>query len=122
MPGARRTTPKPTQIGPNTSFACCFHLHESAVYRRAPSFRSLVWRQDGDYLSCVSSGKSELKLTARERRLSPEMKTFVQCVVFAAGGLLTCQLFSVASAQEIAPPSAVSPRPPHPSADHSAGA
>src|SRR5712672_2204189 len=65
MPGALRTTPKPTQTGPNTSYACRFHLHERAVYRRAPSFRSLVWQQDGDYLSCVSSGKSELKLTAR---------------------------------------------------------
>lgn len=31
------------------------------------------------------------------------MKTFVQCVIFAAGGLLTCQLFLAASAQETAP-------------------
>jgi polysaccharide biosynthesis/export protein len=35
------------------------------------------------------------------------MKTFVQCVVFAAGGLLTCQLFLAASAQETPPSSGV---------------
>ena len=40
------------------------------------------------------------------------MKTFVQCVVFAAGGLLTCQLFLAASAQETAPLRAGAPRAP----------
>lgn len=47
------------------------------------------------------------------------MKTFVQCVVFAAGGLLTCQLFLAASAQETAP--SVPPRPVDSAADRTAG-
>lgn len=42
------------------------------------------------------------------------MKTFVQCVVFVTGGLLTCQPFLVASAQEIALSPAVAARPPTP--------
>ena len=47
------------------------------------------------------------------------MKRIVQCVVFAAGGLLTCQLFLAASAQETAPSV---PQPPVDSAaDRTAG-
>ena len=45
------------------------------------------------------------------------MKTFVQCVVFVAAGLLTRQLFLVASAQEMALSPAVAPRPPTPPSD-----
>jgi polysaccharide export outer membrane protein len=40
------------------------------------------------------------------------MKTFVQYVAFVVGGLLTCQLFLVASAQETARSQVVAPRPP----------
>ena len=50
------------------------------------------------------------------------MKTFVQCVVFVAGGLLTCQLFLVAPAQEIALSPVVAPRPPTPLSDRPAAA
>jgi polysaccharide export outer membrane protein len=49
------------------------------------------------------------------------MKTFIQRVVFVAGGLLTCQLFLVAPAQEIALSPAVAPRPPTPSSERLAG-
>jgi len=45
------------------------------------------------------------------------MKTFVQCVVFVVGGLLTRQPFLVASAQEMALSPAVAPRPPTPPSD-----
>ena len=50
------------------------------------------------------------------------MKKLLQCVVFAAGGLLTCQLFLAAPAQEIALSPAVAPRPPTPPSDHLAAA
>jgi polysaccharide export outer membrane protein len=50
------------------------------------------------------------------------MKTFVQRVVFAAGSLLTCQLFLAASAQEIAPPPAGAPRAPQAESSRQAGA
>ena len=39
------------------------------------------------------------------------MRIFLQSVVFAAGGLLTCQLFSAALAQEMAPSPVVAPPP-----------
>src|SRR5438132_11508762 len=45
------------------------------------------------------------------------MKTFVQCVVFVAVGLLTRQLCLVAFAQEIALSPAVAPQRPTPSSD-----
>ena len=50
------------------------------------------------------------------------MKTFVQCVVFVVGGLLTRQPFPVASAQEMALSPIVAPRPPTPPSDRLAGA
>jgi len=50
------------------------------------------------------------------------MKKFVQCVVFVAGGLLTCQLFLTVPAQEIALSPAVAPRPPTPPSDRLAAA
>ncbi len=50
------------------------------------------------------------------------MKTFVQCVMFVAAGLLTRQLFLVAPAQEIALTPVVAHRPSTPPSDRLAGA
>lgn len=50
------------------------------------------------------------------------MKTFIQRVVFVTGGLLTCQPFLVASAQEMALSPAVAPRPPTPPSNRRAAA
>ncbi|MBI3478655.1 MAG: polysaccharide export protein [Acidobacteria bacterium] len=49
------------------------------------------------------------------------MTTFVQCVVFVAGSMLTCQLSMAAPAQGMAPSAVVAPRLPSPSPERLTG-
>ncbi len=49
------------------------------------------------------------------------MKTFIQCVVLVAGGLLTSQLYLAVSAQETTPSPVVAGRPSTPSSERLAG-
>ena len=69
--------------------------------------------------SCVPDGvllpsiRKESELP-REQRPSLEMKRFIQCVLFVAGGLLTCRPSMAAPEQGMTPSPVVAPRPPSP--------